>query len=146
MSTNALADSTWSTGPGFLLCPAEGFASDFFSLLDHDKNSQIYPEVNSNLQSGHFFLVKNQHAEGITWPMRLTPSNDGKVELKVTRQGTVKAFIRPTTVLVLLLPLGTELYMLDGEIFMTPSRRICQELLAPLSVGLYDTPLQLIQS
>lgn len=66
-----------------------------------------------NIQVGDLVLLKDQQAERIKWPMGLivksVPSDDGKVrmvEVKVSRQETVKTFIRPITELILLLPFG----------------------------------------
>lgn len=86
---------------------------EYLSTLQGRKKWQW---LNPNIQVGDLVLLKDQQAERIEWPMGLivksVPSDDSKVrkvEVKVSRQGTVKTFIRPhgtITELILLLPFG----------------------------------------
>ncbi|XP_067279227.1 uncharacterized protein [Pseudorasbora parva] len=64
-----------------------------------------------NLQAGDVVLLKDNQAARNTWPMAVVTSaihsQDGKVRtvsLRTTAQGTPKAFTRPVTEVVLLLP------------------------------------------
>ena len=70
-------------------------------------------EEQRNIQVNDLVLLRDSQAARNTWPMAKTavitavfPGQDGKVrkvELKVTKHGTVKNFFRPVTEIVLLL-------------------------------------------
>lgn len=62
-----------------------------------------------NIKVGDLVLLKDSQVKRNEWPMGLitktVPSNDGKVrkvEIKVTKQGTVKFFLRPVSETILL--------------------------------------------
>lgn len=64
-----------------------------------------------NLRKGDVVLLKDAQAKPNEWPMALVTkifaSSDGKVrtvELRVTRDGTIKTFLRPISETVLLMP------------------------------------------
>lgn len=96
----------WSADPEFLLDHAEGIAADVLSLLDPDKDPEIQLEVKPNRQVGYSFMLKDHLRATGPWNSSLraflvmTACSTShtlvcKAELKVTRQGTVKTFIRP---------------------------------------------------
>ncbi|XP_061908363.1 uncharacterized protein LOC133653277 isoform X1 [Entelurus aequoreus] len=74
------------------------------------QNRNKWQDVKPNLKEGDLVLLKDNQAKRNEWPLALVtktfPDQDGKVrkiELKVTRSGSAKTFLRPVSETVLLL-------------------------------------------
>ncbi|PIK56464.1 hypothetical protein BSL78_06627 [Apostichopus japonicus] len=81
----------------------------------HRKCRRKWTEEKHNLKKGDIVLLKDDQAARNEWPVGMVtntlPSRDGKVrkvELRTTKQGNVKTFLRPVTQVVLLLSEGVD--------------------------------------
>ncbi|XP_072321671.1 uncharacterized protein [Eucyclogobius newberryi] len=93
----------------------QGLADAFWKRWKMDYLSTLQPRrkwntEKDNLQVGDVVLLKDSQAKRMDWPLALVvktlPSQDNnvrKVEVKVSRQGTAKVYLRPISDVILLL-------------------------------------------
>lgn len=72
------------------------------------QNCSKWQDVRPNLKKGDLVLLKDSQVKGNEWPMALVtktfPDRDGKVrkiQLRVTRSGSAKTFLRPVSETIL---------------------------------------------
>lgn len=90
--------------------PFGGDGGENISLLCKAEASGSICIAMCNVKEGDLVLLKDTQVKRNLWPMALVtkthPRSDGKVrklELKVTKNGTVKTFLRPVTEVVVLM-------------------------------------------
>lgn len=90
------------------MCSAlERWRREYLSTLQVRRKWQ---DAHPNVKEGDLVLLRDAQVKRNLWPMALVtkahPGSDGKVrklELKVTKGGTVKTFFRPVTDVVVLM-------------------------------------------
>ncbi|XP_055489406.1 uncharacterized protein LOC129696012 [Leucoraja erinacea] len=86
----------------------ERWRREYLSTL---QSRSKWQDSQPNVKEGDLVLLRDSQVKRNQWPMALVtmahPDDDGKVrklELKVTKGGTIKAFLRPETEVVVLMP------------------------------------------